>query len=121
MEDRATHAGAPPRTPTIVPVAAHGRGGVWYARKTEPTTPVKGRIRVTLKDGPLLDFELATELEKRDRGKAIPGGEPPCPVCGSKMIRHVERYPAPRGGTSPFRVRLACPDEACRAWTVYDW
>ena len=71
--------------------------------------------------GPLLDFEKATELEALDRQKAIPGGEPPCPACGTRMTRHVERHPAPRGGGSPFRVRLVCPSADCRSWTVYDW
>lgn len=63
----------------------------------------------------------ADRLEAEDRKRPIPGGEPNCPVCGRKMVRHVERHPAPHGGASPFRVRLTCADEACGAWTVYDW
>ena len=53
--------------------------------------------------------------------RPIPGGEPDCPRCARKMTRRVERYPAPRGGSSPFRVRLLCSNAQCGAWTVYDW
>jgi len=70
---------------------------------------------------PLLDPEAGDRLEAKDREKPIPGGEPECPRCATKMIRRVERYPAPRGGSSPFRVRLACPNRECGAWTVYEW
>lgn len=71
--------------------------------------------------GPLLDPEQAEELEAADRERPIPGGEPECPACGEEMIRSVEKHPAPRAGGSPFRVRLVCPAEECRRWTVYDW
>ncbi|MDP2479641.1 MAG: hypothetical protein Q8W51_09325 [Candidatus Palauibacterales bacterium] len=71
--------------------------------------------------GPLLDLEQAAELEERDRARPIPGGEPECPACGAPMVRRVERHPYPRGGSSPFRVRLVCTAEDCRRWTVYDW
>jgi len=71
--------------------------------------------------GALLDPEASDQLEAEDRKKPIPGGEPDCPRCKGKMIRSVERYPAPRGGSSPFRVRLVCPGVQCGAWTVYDW
>jgi hypothetical protein len=71
--------------------------------------------------GSLLDPESSVELEAADREKPIPGGEPDCPRCGTRMTRRVERHPAPRGGSSPFRVRLVCPKEECGAWTVYDW
>ena len=71
--------------------------------------------------GALLDPEASDRLEAEDRKKPIPGGEPECPRCATKMTRRVERYPAPRGGSSPFRVRLVCPSDRCGAWTVYDW
>jgi len=71
--------------------------------------------------GSLLDPETGDRLEAKDREKPIPGGEPECPRCAKKMIRRVERYPAPRGGSSPFRVRLVCPDPECGAWTIYEW
>lgn len=71
--------------------------------------------------GSLLDPESSLAIEAADRERPIPGGEPDCPRCGTKMTRRVERHPAPRGGTSPFRVRLVCPGEACGAWSVYDW
>ena len=71
--------------------------------------------------GRLLDPEAAARLEADDRKRPIPGGEPRCPACGNQMVRRVERHPAPHGGESPFRVRLTCADEACAAWTVYDW
>lgn len=71
--------------------------------------------------GRLLDAEQAAELETRDRAKPGPGAEPDCPVCGSDMVRLVERHPAPRSDDSPFRVRLLCSSEECRRWTVYDW
>lgn len=70
---------------------------------------------------PLLDPVTATRVEEEDRKRPIPGGEPSCPLCGQKMVRRVERYPAPHGGGSPFRVRLVCPGGACGAWTVYEW
>ena len=54
--------------------------------------------------GALLDPEVSDRLEAEDRKKPIPGGEPDCPRCQRKMTRRVERYPAPRGGSSPFRV-----------------
>ena len=69
----------------------------------------------------LLDPILGDKAEEEDRKRPIPGGEPECPLCSRKMVRLVERHPAPRGGTSPFRVRLVCPNEECGAWTVYDW
>ncbi len=69
----------------------------------------------------LLDPEAGDRLEAEDRKKPIPGGEPECPRCSTRMTRRVEKYPAPRGGTSPFRVRLVCPNGECGAWTVYDW
>ncbi len=71
--------------------------------------------------GQLLDPDTADRVEAADRKRPIPGGEPDCPVCGMKMVRRVERHPAPSGGRSPFRVRLACSDVQCGAWTVYDW
>lgn len=71
--------------------------------------------------GPLLDAERAQELEARDRAKPGPGGQPDCPECGSRMVRLVEKHPAPRSDDSPFRVRLVCSAEECRRWTVYDW
>jgi hypothetical protein len=71
--------------------------------------------------GALLDPEASDRLEAEDRKKPIPGGEPACPRCEGRMIRRVERHPAPRGGSSPFRVRLVCPNLRCGAWTVYDW
>lgn len=77
-----------------------------------------------LSDGParqLLDPTRAEAVETQDRAKPIPGGEPACPLCGAGMVRHVEKHPAPRGGSSPFRVRLVCHAENCGAWTVYDW
>ena len=79
---------------------------------TDPESP---------RQGPLLDPEQSTRLEEDDRKRPIPGGEPECPLCGSALTRHVEKHPAPRGGGSPFRVRLVCSAEECRAWTVYDW
>lgn len=71
--------------------------------------------------GPLFDPETSERLEADDRKSPISGGEPGCPLCGTGLVRHVEKHPAPRGGGSPFRVRLVCPAEDCRAWTVYDW
>lgn len=71
--------------------------------------------------GPLLDPEQAEDLEARDRQKPGPGGEPNCPACGARMVRLVERHPAPRSDASPFRVRLVCSAAECRAWTAYDW
>jgi hypothetical protein len=72
-------------------------------------------------EGPLLDPEVADRLEQEDRKRPIPGGEPVCPLCGTRVVRHVEKHPAPRGGPSPFRVRLVCPSEGCGGWTAYDW
>ena len=69
----------------------------------------------------LLDPIVASKVEEEDRKRPIPGGEPECPSCGKKMARRVERYPAPHGGSSPFRVRLVCSEGSCGAWTVYDW
>lgn len=69
----------------------------------------------------LLDPSRAEAVEAQDRSKPIPGGEPACPLCGAVMVRHVEKHPAPRGGNSPFRVRLVCRSADCGAWTVYDW
>ncbi|MFQ5888928.1 MAG: hypothetical protein ACE5JR_02625 [Gemmatimonadota bacterium] len=71
--------------------------------------------------GSLLDPEVASRLEADDRKRPFPGGEPECPVCGTRMVRHVERHPAPRDASSPFRVRLVCPAAECGRWTVYDW
>lgn len=71
--------------------------------------------------GALLEPDQAEAVEQRDRERPIPGGEPDCPVCGERMIRRVERHPAPRSDDSPFRVRLVCGAENCRRWTVYDW
>lgn len=71
--------------------------------------------------GPLLDAEQAEAIEEADRAKPGPGGEPDCPACGAKMVRLVERHPAPRADDSPFRVRLVCSARACGRWTVYDW
>lgn len=71
--------------------------------------------------GPLLDAEQAEALEALDRRKPAPGGEPDCPVCGSSMVRLVEKHPAPRADDSPFRVRLVCSSSTCGRWTVYDW
>lgn len=71
--------------------------------------------------GPLLAPETARELEAHDRKKPSPGGEPDCPRCGGRMVRMVEAHPAPRGDDSPFRIRLVCAEEECRAWTIYDW
>ncbi|MGH7539837.1 MAG: hypothetical protein ACRELC_02440 [Gemmatimonadota bacterium] len=71
--------------------------------------------------GPLLDRAKSDALESRDRNHAGPGGEPECPLCGTKMVRRVEAHRAPRSDESPFRVRLLCISEECGAWTVYDW
>lgn len=73
------------------------------------------------RQGPLLDPVSGDRLEEADRKRPIPGGEPACPLCGEAMVRHVEKHPAPRGGRSPFRVRLVCSSGECAAWTVYDW
>jgi len=69
----------------------------------------------------LLGPEQAQAAEAQDRSKPIPGGEPLCPECESPMLRHVEKHPAPRASSSPFRVRLVCASDECGAWTVYDW
>jgi hypothetical protein len=71
--------------------------------------------------GLLLDAEQSDALEEYDRKHPGPGGEPDCPRCGVKMVRRVEMHPAPRSDESPFRVRLVCPGQECRCWTVYDW
>lgn len=71
--------------------------------------------------GPLLPAEEAMKVEKADRARPIPGGEPECPTCGSKMARMVEQHSAPRSDESPFRVRLVCTSDECGSWTVYDW
>lgn len=71
--------------------------------------------------GPLLEPEQSETLETHDREHSGPGGEPDCPLCSTGMIRLVETYPGPRSDDSPFRVRLVCAAEDCRAWTVYDW
>jgi hypothetical protein len=106
-EDRAPSLGETGDSPTAVP---------------EPPLPdsadVPGRPESS---GALLSPEASDRLEAEDRKKPIPGGEPDCPRCETKMTRRVERHPAPRGGSSPFRVRLVCPSAQCGAWTVYDW
>jgi hypothetical protein len=71
--------------------------------------------------GPLYEAEQAAELERADRDNPIPGGEPLCPVCGSKVARLVEAHQSPATASSPFRVRLVCTNEECRRWTVYSW
>ena len=71
--------------------------------------------------GPLYELEHAEELERADRQNPIPGGEPNCPVCGSRTHRIVEAFRSASGGASPFRVRLVCSNDECRRWTVYDW
>ena len=78
-------------------------------------------VDVPPRTGRLLDPSSADAVEAADREKPIPGGEPECPMCGTEMLRHVEKHPAPRGDDSPFRVRLVCPSDECGAWTVYDW
>jgi hypothetical protein len=90
-------------------------------RKDAPIEPPTGPERAERDDGPLLDPLTGDRLEEDDRKRPIPGGEPTCPLCGAEMVRHVEKPPAPRGGRSPFRVRLVCASEECGAWTVYDW
>ena len=87
----------------------------------EDTPDVSDYLDPDESTGALLDPAASDRLEAEDRNKPIPGGEPNCPRCGTKVTRRVERYPAPRGGSSPFRVRLVCPNEQCGAWTVYDW
>lgn len=76
---------------------------------------------MTEHQGPLYGSTHAEELERADRGNPIPGGEPSCPVCGSKIVRLVETHKSLSSGDSPFRVRLICSNEDCRRWTVYDW
>lgn len=71
--------------------------------------------------GPLLDPWKADAVEAEDRRSPIPSGEPHCPECQELMLRLVEKHPAPRAGSSPFRVRLVCGSKECGAWTVYDW
>ncbi len=78
-------------------------------------------MAVTDDSGPLYEAEHAARLEEADRSNPIPGGEPPCPVCGAKTARQVEEHPSPTNGKPPFRVRLICSNEECRRWTVYDW
>ena len=87
----------------------------------EGGAPVEGGRPEDAPTRQLLDPSRADAVEAADRGKPIPGGEPACPLCGAGMVRHVEKHPAPRGGSSPFRVRLVCRSEDCGAWTVYDW
>jgi hypothetical protein len=102
------------------PEAAESAPGVISGKKagTEPA----GNAGLEIPDlGPLITPDAAEQLEQEDRKKPIPGGEPSCPTCGAPMVRHVEAHPAPRGGDSPFRVRLVCSSNDCRAWTVYDW
>ena len=70
---------------------------------------------------PLYDVGQAAELERLDREKPIPGGEPSCPVCGSRTFRLVEAHPAPRNDESPFRVRLICRNDECQRWHIYNW
>lgn len=83
----------------------------------EPAVPVE----LPLETGRLLDPWKADAVEAEDRRSPIPGGEPHCPECQGLMRRQVEKHPAPRAGSSPFRVRLVCVSETCGAWTVYDW
>jgi hypothetical protein len=71
--------------------------------------------------GPLYEAAQAAELESADRENPIPGGEPPCPVCGAKTARLVEEHQGPPTTGSPFRVRIVCTSEECRRWTVYNW
>ncbi len=71
--------------------------------------------------GPLYEADHAAKLIEADRGNPIPGGEPACPVCGAKTVRRVEEHQSPTNGGSPFRVRLACTNDDCRRWTVYNW
>ncbi|MEE9471933.1 MAG: hypothetical protein V3W32_09495 [Gemmatimonadota bacterium] len=71
--------------------------------------------------GRMLDPEQAAELERLDREHPTAGGEPECPVCSTRMVRHVEKHVAPRSGGSPFRIRLVCPSEECGRWTTYNW
>ena len=70
--------------------------------------------------GLLFDSDHSKKLESADRENPIPGGEPPCPVCGKKIVRFVETRHAPPEG-SAFRVRLVCSNPECGRWTVYDW
>jgi hypothetical protein len=70
--------------------------------------------------GPLFDSDHSKKLEAADRENPIPGGEPPCPVCGQKIVRLVETHHAPAEGPE-FRVRLVCSNQECGRWTVYDW
>jgi hypothetical protein len=76
---------------------------------------------VTDDSNPLFEANHAAELERADRENPIPGGEPPCPVCGTKLARLVEAHHAPNTGDTPFRVRLVCSNRECRRWTVYNW
>ena len=69
----------------------------------------------------MYDVNHAKALEGADRKNPIPGGEPDCPVCGSKIVRLVEQHKSLGTGESPFRVRLVCGNADCRRWTVYDW
>ena len=69
----------------------------------------------------MLDPEQAAALERRDREHPTTGGEPECPACSTRMVRHVEKPAAPREDESPFRVRLICPAEDCGCWTIYNW
>lgn len=71
--------------------------------------------------GPMYDLGQAKALEAADRQNPIPGGEPVCPVCGSKIVRLVEQHKSLTTGKSPFRIRLLCSNDDCGRWTVYDW
>ena len=71
--------------------------------------------------GPLYEPAQAAELERQDREKPIPGGEPVCPACGARTHRFVEAHRAPRDDDSPFRVRLVCRNDECRRWLLYNW
>jgi hypothetical protein len=71
--------------------------------------------------GPLYEAAHAAEIESADRENPIPGGEPPCPVCGAKTARLVEDHQGPPTTGSSFRVRIVCTSEECRRWTVYNW
>ena len=71
--------------------------------------------------GGMLDYEQAAALEKLDREHPTAGGEPECPACSTRMVRHVERHKAPRSDNSSFRVRLVCPSPECGRWAVYNW
>jgi hypothetical protein len=75
----------------------------------------------TYEPGPLYEAAHASDLESADRENPIPGGEPNCPVCGSKTTRLVEAHQGKPTTGSTFRVRLVCSSDECRRWTVYNW